>query len=180
MRCAQPWSRAAMRNRPEPRRPGCPVTRPSAMGWVAPRPGCRSSSLWLGEFCFNRWCFCSWAWASCCGTRASWSAAGSFGSECTRGLGLPRIGLGRGPTLGVSLGEVGTHGPCSPEPDRVTGEGHAEEGSGGGERLCADSRVGISLNLREQVLIYNRDRQLVVLNSACEQKFYVFHGVDII
>lgn len=40
--------------------------------------------------------------------------------------------------------------------------------------------VVISLNLREKVLIYKKDRQLVVLNGACEGKFYVFHGVDII
>jgi len=60
------------------------------------------------------------------------------------------------------------------------GEGQAEEGSGGGEQLCTDFGVVVSISLREQVLICKRDRQLVVLNSAREGKFYVFHGVDII
>lgn len=51
-----------------------------------------------------------------------------------------------------------------------------EVGEGSG---TVRTSVVSSLSFREQVLVYGRDRQLV-LNRACEGKFYIFHGVDII
>lgn len=100
----------------------------------------------------------------------------------------PGVGFGRRPALGAPGGSRGRH-PC-PQLERTPTlhaarvgtrgrEAQAGEDSGGGELLCTYLGVIISLNLREQVLIYKRDRQLVVLNCACEGRFYVFHGVHV-
>lgn len=50
-----------------------------------------------------------------------------------------------------------------------------------GEGSCFVQTLGCNFSkFKRKGMIYKKDRQLVVLNSACEGKFYVFHGVDII
>lgn len=100
-------------------------------------------------------------------------------------LGGCPVRLRRGPTwlpwktpeFPVEEGE--TRAPCSPEPDGGTGRVKLEKEVGEGSGVV-QTPVGSSLDLRGQPLMYRRDRQLVVLNRACEGKCSIFHGVDII
>lgn len=75
--------------------------------------------------------------------------------------------------------EEETQAPCSPEPD--CGWGRVKLKKELGEGSCFVQTLGCNFSkFKRKGMIYKKDRQLVVLNSACEGKFYVFHGVDII
>lgn len=111
-----------------------------------------------------------WAWDQCCWTSVTLTTSCNFENEQMSGA------RGVAPTLDSEEAlhwepgalvedtqspaeEDGTQAPCIPDQGHGDWEGQAEEGRRGGQLLCTDFGVVISLCLREQVLIYKRDRQ---------------------